>query len=123
MSVYGILSIGIHLHVHYCCGKVSDFSLYEPVKSCCAHDHESNDEGPSFNSNCCDFEHYDLTIDESHQASFMKLAFPRLISEKISTTDNVTEQAIAIHVPSLPTNGPPPDVPLFIKHQSLVLYA
>lgn len=123
MSIYGILSVGIHIHAHYCCGKLSALDFFEPVKECCSH-HEASNEGLSFKKQCCDFEQYDFTIDESHQASTFKLVFPAAIVET-STTSQLEVKAAIENKESFPLSdtGPPQGVPLFIKHQSLVLYA
>lgn len=123
MAIYGVLSIGIHLHAHYCCGKLTELSLYEPVKSCCANDDHPEQDGPAIRNNCCDFKHYDLKIDDTHAASYCNLVLPA-----VSVVDvQVAFPAIVItektHVPSVPVNGPPSDIPLFIQHHALVLYA
>jgi hypothetical protein len=123
MAIYGVLSIGIHLHAHYCCGKFTELSLYEPVKSCCAHDDHSEQEGPAFTNNCCDFDHYDLKIDDSHAASYSHFVLPAVAVEEVQTPLPVTIVKGKVHVPGVPVNGPPSDIPLFIKHHALVLYA
>lgn len=123
MTVYGILSIGVHLHAHYCCGNLTELSLYEPVKSCCAHDDHSEQDGPVFKNNCCDFDHYDLKIDETHAASYNDFVLPPVIIEELDASISVTGTSQKLHVRGVPANGPPSDTPLFIKHHALVLYA
>lgn len=123
MSIYGILSVGIHIHAHYCCGKLSTVDFFEPVKHCCSHN-EKTHEGISFQKDCCDFELYDFTIDQSHQGSTFQIVFPTLIVEKTMASFTLSDiKSSNKDTHPLSDTGPPITVPLFIKHQSLVLYA
>ncbi len=71
MVVYGILSVGIHLHMHYCCGQLSDISIFD--HNACDH-HDENDGGCCKKStDCCRFEDITLKLDESHNATYFKI--------------------------------------------------
>lgn len=121
MSVYGILSVGVSLHLHYCDGKISNYSFYEPVESCCDHDDDCGDNA-MIDNNCCSFADIDLKIDQEHEASFVRLAFPQFIAEK----SYVVIQNEAVRQDFIPVQdheGPPDAVPIYIRHQSLVFYA
>lgn len=97
-----------------------DYSWFEPVKSCC--DHEADD-CTTIQSDCCSFEDYSFKLSDSHQASFLNLVFPSSIKEYTHHWElsQQTSDQIKPTVPSF--KGPPLTVPLFIRHQSLVLYA
>ncbi len=121
MFVYGLLSIGIQLHLHYCCGKISTSEFFES-KKCCGQSEKEHD--CSVTHNCCRFEDVSFKIDESHTASTFKL--PTL----------KTEIQLSLFLPELPLESdhtdqcetinqgaPPGKVPIYIAQHSLVFYA
>ena len=121
ICIYGVLSVGVHLHLHYCCGKIKEVRLAEQSAGCC-HQH-GDDHRCGFAKDCCAWENVDLKIEDSHQAVFFKVplvaqeasfSMPDLMSTDV--VDNTPEWT-RYHI------RPPSRVPLFIRYQSLVLYA
>lgn len=128
MVLYGTVSIGIHLHAHYCGGELTDFNFFEPVKSCCDHscnndENSSDSQGATLNSNCCSFEEYDLSVDKNHQASYLSFDLPQALPTENPQLPKLDSVSVFSPIRFDWTNRPPPDIPLFIKYQSLVLYA
>lgn len=79
VALYGLLSIGVHVHLHYCCGKLSGLHLVSGADGCCG---SESHEGCSVEHACCSYEEIDLSIQEDHYRSFFQLTIPQV--EEIS---------------------------------------
>lgn len=62
--VYTLSSLGLLVHVHFCCGGLAGVSIIAELTpcSCDHHDHECGG-----GDDCCDFESFYLNMDEDHQ--------------------------------------------------------
>jgi len=123
MALYGILSIGVHLHLHYCCEKIADISFTQS-KACCHEDHTGSGNADCISKHCCSFEDISFQLDQSHQATFFKVPIVAAgeVSSAYISAVSVIDSEHSSHL-LIPGSDPPPGVPLFIRHQSLVLYA
>jgi hypothetical protein len=127
MSIYGILSIGIHLNLHYCCGKIAAVDFINSDKcggvamdACCGH----SGDGASVSRRCCAFDEVSFKLDESHQAIFFSV--PLIKADFISNEPAKYNGEILVicgQGHAVTDTGPPGDVPLFLRHQCLVFYA
>jgi hypothetical protein len=123
MCVYGVLSIGLHLHLHYCCGKLSDVGLFE-TRGCCEDQSENTDNSCSYASSCCTFENFDFKINEGHYATFFK-TFPLKAIDLVKQSLFVSSQDIIVAEKTIPIYHIEPDdgVPIYLRLESLKLYA
>jgi hypothetical protein len=122
MSIYGVLSIGIHLHLHYCCGKLSDISIFSSKQ--CNHQEDHDDTCCKKSSNCCQFQDVSLKLDESHNSSSFSFNILQPISDQVFNYAFVKQLIFEDLNRELPkAHAPPAAVPIFIQHHSLVLYA
>ena len=121
LCVYTVISVGIQIHLHYCCGKLSDFHFF-PTTTCDHSSGEDNDHCCKKN-NCCSFLHIDLGIDDSHQPSESS----RLLTCEVSQTHipcyEQTHAPILIHRFHKPDSSAPPNYPRYLLFRSLVYYA
>jgi len=123
IAIYGILSTGLTIHLHYCHGKLKHFAIATEADSCCKTDHSCATED-EMHSSCCDDENYALELGEDHTgAQQFSFEFQKAI---IETSVNVAfSKHIRIEKPVSENlfSRPPPDRPRFILHSSLILYA
>jgi hypothetical protein len=121
LCVYALLSLGIQLHLHYCCGHLSDFHFL-PVEHC-SHGTESEDDHCCKKGNCCSFIHIDLKVDDSHQPSETARFIP--IETAPSIHFALQEQTKHSGFPDFESesHSPPPICRRYVLYRSLVLYA
>ena len=121
MIVYGLLSVGIQLHLHYCCGKISKVQFFEPVK-CCGE--SEKEDACSVSQNCCRYEEVSFKIDDTHTFSTFKL--PLLSSDfppiALAPGLNV-ESDQSDPIERKKQGAPPGKVPIYLAQQSLLYYA
>jgi hypothetical protein len=121
MTIYGILSIGIHLHLHYCCGKLSDVSLFN--KQGCNHE-EHQESCCRKTDHCCSYADISLKIDESHSATYFKVVLPDFelfSSHEQETVFPCRSGFLTEMVPD--QHAPPIGVPAYVMYRSLLFYA
>ena len=121
LSAYTLLSVGMQLHLHYCCGELSDFHFLP--SDTCDHSSEKDDDQCCKKGNCCSFIHIDLKVDDSHQPSETARFSPIEIAE--SSDYSVPCKAMLTGITDLITerHSPPPIGRRYVLYQSLVLYA
>lgn len=119
--IYGILSVGIHLHMHYCCGKLSDISLV--TNTACDHGSDNQSCGKK-SDHCCNFQDIALKIDDSHSASYFKIVLPavEISSPGFKGADEVLS-IIATNQHVVYAHAPPADIPIYLSCCSLIFYA
>lgn len=122
LSVYGILSIGVQLHLHYCCGELADVNIFSS-QNCTSQ--ESDDQNCChMTSNCCTYENLSFKLDDSHNPTYFKLPL-------LPTTQDLTFEIPRHEFVSLSQNVnlsfevhyPPTDRALFLLNHALILYA
>ena len=121
LSVYALLSVGVQMHLHYCCGKLADIHLFSDND--CSHHDDSHQDSCAHKSDCCSFIDINLKVDDSHElTSSILINTPQIADlsgdhiEVISTLSNASSTPI-----SDPTN--PPDLRRYLLFHALVLYA
>jgi hypothetical protein len=123
MIIYGVLSIGVHMHLHYCCGKLSDISFI--TAQGCDHENESESESCCKKSDhCCSYADISLKLDESHSGSYFKIVLPTLAIEStgwVFTENTFTPFKKQSFHPR--QHAPPADVPIYLSGCSLLFYA
>lgn len=122
MVVYGVLSVGIHLHMHYCCGQLADISIFD--HDACNHHEENSGECCKKSTGCCSFEDITLKLNDSHNATYFKIfvsgpaeMVPVEPFQPIAISSQNDHQIYA-DAPNIPLG-----IPIYLKHHSLVLYA
>lgn len=122
-AFYLLATVGIHLHIHYCCGKVADVSIFGEHDACC----KGHDEATSCNvhNKCCSFSEIDFKVDEAHVVpSFAFTDVPAVVSATPHIVVSFTQQDWTKQPTLLPrSQAPPDDTPAFIRFRSLILYA
>jgi hypothetical protein len=121
LALYALLSLGVQLHLHYCCGQLSDMHFFSsPV---CHHSSEDKNDHCCQKTNCCSYVHIDLSIDDSHQPSENARFIP--FAELGKTEYVIPTSLSSIHAVDCfsERNIPPPDNKKFLLFHALVLYA
>jgi hypothetical protein len=88
VALYGILSIGVHIHLHYCCGKLAGMELVSKQHNCCGDD---ENQSCSVTHQCCSYTQLDFALEDEHFSS----SFQYLIAspvEKIQIPEQVISQ-------------------------------
>jgi hypothetical protein len=121
LSVYTLLTVGMQLHLHYCCGELSDLHFFASTD--CKQTPGDEEDHCCKKGNCCSFIHIDLKVDDSHQPSETARFIPIEIAQSsdysvpciamlTGLTDFITE-----------SHSPPPISRRYVLYRSLVLYA
>ena len=121
LSVYTLLTVGMQLHLHYCCGHLSDFHFLP--SDTCNHTSENNDDHCCKKGDCCSFIHIDLKVDESHQPSEIARFIPTIFSEQIVYSSPIACVNTAQAITFSKNDYPPPNSKRYLLFHSLVLYA
>jgi len=122
--IYTTLSVGINLHLHYCCGKLANIHLVGSEHNCCDTT-EHNHDGCELGKHCCSNEDIKVSIDEKHQPSQFKVTFVASQSFPVSYTIRefafiiVAKQTISFGTDS----DPPAKLPVYLMQHSLLFYA
>jgi hypothetical protein len=120
MNFYLVMSIGVQLHLHYCCGHLSDIHLLG--QEACNHHQEDSDHCCQKNE-CCSFVHLYLKVDDSHHPTASTAFEPFEIG--------AIESAVIDCCPFAPLHSShvvaqdfsPPIERRYVLFQSLMLYA
>ena len=117
--VYAFLATGFMVNIHFCCGGIAEISIWQELAPCCCDhaDDSCSDEG------CCDFQTFDIGIDEEHQLPIAVDISLEMITPEVVTVVLFSDVSVSNDVASNEvTRGPPDGVPLFIRDCSLILY-
>jgi len=120
MMIYGLLSVGIQLHLHYCCGKLSDVAFFHSYDGCADEDCGSCNLGKK----CCQFEDVSFKIDDSHSSSHFALSLPKpgLPSYQLNfSLPQHKETSVSFFAKN--KKEARRKVPIFISQQALIYYA
>jgi hypothetical protein len=121
-TVYALLSIGVHIHLHYCGSNLKHFSLLQQEHSCCPHEH--NHDADEVHSSCCSDENYSFQTDDEHTGSFFHFN-SEIVEENhhVKTIYSVLSLTAASPVFMQENRPPPLSRPAYILFQSPILYA
>ncbi len=71
---YLLVTVGVHIHLHYCKGNLKDFSINSMGETCCKVDHSC--EKSHFGKSCCSNEIISINLESDHtSASEMRITF------------------------------------------------
>lgn len=119
---YAIATIGVHIDVHFCCGKITDIGWVALEKSCCG---EHTDKSHcSTHSGCCSMAELDYWVDTDHHGVRFHWS-PETPAPPVNDVFAFELSDRVVNTKSTPTSGhdPPDPVPPYIAYQSLLLYA
>ncbi len=121
LCIYFLLSLGMQLHLHYCCGELADFHLL--TSEHCTHNNEGSEDHCCKNENCCSFIQIDLRVEDSHQPSEIARFIPFYFSEPIVFCSPTIVSNDSSGIEFVENNSPPPNSKRYLLFGSLVLYA
>jgi hypothetical protein len=115
--IYGILTVGVHLHLHYCCGKLSEIHISSVPDDCCD---QPNKHACGYHTNCCETDLVDLVIEDEHFSSAFSLWFaPHKLEVPVFYTAMSTQENTSANA----AHAPPIHRRRFLEHCSLLFYA
>lgn len=120
--MYTLSSLGLLVHVHFCCGGLAGLSVIAELSPCACdhHDHECGG-----GDDCCDFESFYLNTNEDHKTP-PNVQVPSDIVSKATPIHNVVNTDIQDENPAeyVSTRAGPPDgrPAVYIALCSLVYY-
>jgi hypothetical protein len=121
LSIYALLSLGVQLHLHYCCGELSDFHFF--ASKDCKQTPSDHEDHCCKKGNCCSFIHIDLKVDDSHQPSetarFIPIEIAQSLDYSLSCMATLNGHTGFI----TESHSPPPISRRYVLYRSLVLYA
>ena len=123
VSLYGLLSTGLNIHLHYCHGKLKHMAIASQADECCKDDHRCGTLD-GIHASCCDNQNLTFELESDHTTSssqnFEFVAIDKVeIYHSPSFATGLNEDSF---VPSIDSR-PPPNRPIFLLIQSLVFYA
>ena len=121
MCVYFLLTLGMQLHLHYCCGELADLHLFSAEQGCDSHANE--DDHCCKKGNCCSFFEIDLRVDDSHQPSEQARYTPFEIAQPFVYRYATQNSPPRLEGFKSESHSPPPISRRFMLYGSLVLYA
>jgi hypothetical protein len=119
--VYALLSVGVQMHLHYCCGKLADIHFFS--NHGCSHHDEEHDDDCSHESDCCSFVDLSLKVDESHEQVASVVLDVEPIQAEPSKYPSCIPDLSSITVERYTSSTDPPDEKRYLLYRSLVLYA
>ncbi|MCC6601168.1 MAG: hypothetical protein IT223_10905 [Crocinitomicaceae bacterium] len=121
MAIYGIMSIGVHLHLHYCCDKLEDIGFLSAVANCCE---AEQDDQCNISPSCCANEKLDFQLDDEQRLTSALRIFQKFIPAKVPHFEFSGVERVLQNHPDVLLNVPPPrNIPIYTLNCSLVLYA
>lgn len=122
LSVYILLSVGVQLHLHYCCGHLADFHFISSQR-CEENAGEEDNDTCCGKSHCCSYVHINLKVDDSHQPSETARFEPIILENPSQFSFPLPKNNISRCDVPKEKNAPPPDDGRYLRFHSLVLYA
>jgi hypothetical protein len=118
--LYVLFSLGIQVHLHYCCGNLKDVTFFSPVQSCCDHEQGENN---VIDHACCQFDQIALKFESDHFSS----SFSSLVSSEVKSLgfDWKLEWCSSEEhdIPVFYQEDTGPSLPRYICHHALIYYA
>ena len=62
--VYGLLALGLNVHLHFCGGKLKDVAILTEAKKCCAEEYTGS---CGFHNECCEDKQFRIALSDEHQ--------------------------------------------------------
>jgi len=121
MCVYFLLTLGMQLHLHYCCGKLADLHLFSSEH--CGHSEQSDEDHCCKKENCCSFIHIDLRVEDSHQPSEIARFIPFVFSDPLVYCPSNAVNNDSSRIEFVQNDSPPPNSKRYLLFNSLILYA
>lgn len=121
LSVYTLLTVGMQLHLHYCCGELSDLHFFASKE--CHQEPEGEEDHCCKKGNCCSFIHIDLKVDDSHQPSETARFTPLEIAQSFDYSLPSTDVLTSIKGFIKESHSAPPISRRYVLYRALVLYA
>jgi hypothetical protein len=122
-SMYALLAVGVHVHMHYCCGKLKSVQFFEPNETCCSHEDDHHSE-LAFEAKCCSNESLNINLSDEHEAFSWN---PQLAIHTEATQEHTYYQGYSFvsknDNPAHQANAPPGKTPIYIALNSLIYYA
>jgi hypothetical protein len=119
VSVYALFSVGIIKATHFCMGRQASVALFsKQAKKCPCSIYATEKDS------CCDDEHQLIRIENEQKVfSSLSVSLPCWIEfEKLYTKRLITSVETASHWSDQPDHSPPPKIPLWKFHCSIILY-
>lgn len=117
--IYLLLTAGVQIHKHYCCGKLKEISFTGTPDLCC-----TADEGTcSFSHKCCDIKEFNLKIVDEHRnphIDVLKTGSVGII--KFPSLPVINVFSIEEPVVFCDDHAPPVQRDLYELHCSLIVY-
>jgi hypothetical protein len=121
--MYTLLAIGVHVHMHYCCGKLATIQFFEQKENCCNHD-EDHHSGTAIEKNCCSNESLTINLNDEHEAFSW---IPQITASTVAVLEHTYTKAcsnlIKNFIPTQQAHAPPGKTPIYLSLQSLIYYA
>lgn len=121
--MYTLLAIGVHVHMHYCCGKLASVQFFDQKENCCSHD-EDHHTGTALEKNCCSNESISINLKGEHEAFSWN---PQIASHPAPTAEHRYTEVFSITnksvFPAHQAHAPPGKLPIYLSLQSLIYYA
>jgi hypothetical protein len=117
--IYLLLTAGVQIHQHYCCGKLKEVSFTGAPDHCCQTEHKSC----SISHKCCDVKEINLKLVDEHRTPELDLIVPAFTAvlnflPPISFTTS-SEVEVIVYADS---HAPPVQRDLYTKYCSLIVY-
>lgn len=121
--MYSLLAIGVHIHMHYCCGKLASVQFFDQKETCCSHD-EDDHAGAAIEAKCCSNESLNINLNAEHEA----FSWNPQVSSHVALSVAVAQPEVSCFVSksvfvSNKANAPPAKIPIYLSIQSLIYYA
>jgi len=121
LCIYTLVSLGVQLHLHYCCGQFSDFHFFAVEH--CNYEMGEEEDHCCKKENCCSFIHIDIKLDDSHQPSETSRIVPIEIEDSFGFCLQAKSTLYSNTVFISQSDSPPPISRRYVLYRSLVLYA
>lgn len=116
--IYLLLTSGISIHLHYCCGKLAEVGVISLNKKCCSHE---DDKSCCLQKNCCKFEEVKIKLDDVHRIPKVVELSPVIAEIGFQSTVSIAPVLADDHFNSVYDHDPPP-IQFYKMNCSLVLY-
>lgn len=123
IALYGILSTGMTLHLHYCHGHLKHVGITDHTPGCCKKE-KADTACEGIHASCCNNENIVFDLESDHTAAqHFFIDFPLFLEKSgCFIPDAVSISQEKIFTPAVESR-PPPEQPRFILYSSLILYA
>lgn len=116
---YLVMSAGLVVHFHFCCGKLAEVSIFKAHDRCCMYEWPAED---AFQKKCCTFEDERYEVSGDQRTPLLQQA--ELFSGEPHKPSNISGLSPAPwHEPRFhPTEDPPPPLRRYAALSQFVFY-